>query len=163
MYLNRVEFLKFVSCGLVDCKLRFEQATIEYLIREMKTQNRLFFSLLKEEEQHIQHFAKLWQLREYGQSVKIATSVADGNWEAKDHQPHTNDTTTSNHNNTNNNNNNNNSSSNISWSRANSAPQKVNSRIHNNITHTHTHTHTHAHTHNATHIQHTHTRTQRYL
>jgi len=69
MTLSRGDFRKFCSSGIVDCKKTFERASIEYLLREMRKQHRLFFHIV--DEKHMSEFCSLWSLKEYAENVKI--------------------------------------------------------------------------------------------
>mmetsp|Transcript_25029 Transcript_25029/g.34857 ORF Transcript_25029/g.34857 Transcript_25029/m.34857 type:complete len:506 (+) Transcript_25029:172-1689(+) len=69
LFLPRTDFKKFLNANVVDCYKQFEQASIEYLLREMRTQQRLFLHVV--EEKYISEFCSLWKLKEYGENVKI--------------------------------------------------------------------------------------------
>mmetsp|Transcript_2855 Transcript_2855/g.4152 ORF Transcript_2855/g.4152 Transcript_2855/m.4152 type:complete len:512 (-) Transcript_2855:247-1782(-) len=69
--LSRDDFKRFYASSIVDCKDVFEKASVEYVIRDLNQQQRLFFPLV--DEKNMKEFCSLWTLNEYDENRKICS------------------------------------------------------------------------------------------
>eukprot|EP00466_Bigelowiella_natans_P004714 jgi/Bigna1/134934/aug1.27_g9642 len=75
MTLRREDFRKFIAAEIIDSYDAFERASIEYVLREMRSQQRLFLHVV--EEADMTEFCSLWKLKEYGENVKVTMAMVN--------------------------------------------------------------------------------------